>query len=218
MLWSAWYDEVLPDCPGVGQAFASQCIRAAAIEFFEESRAWQETSDAMNAVANQADYAFVKTGVTDTIPGEMIVDMVDVQQVWWKGGEIDPFSRIDLIAEFQNWPTQTGQPEGFLCLAPDKITLAGYPTASEAGVIKATAILKPTRSATGITDARGREYFDAIAYGAKARIQSSPGKPFTEMNAAARNRQKFEDEIAKHCLKATMGKNRSAMRRTTRFF
>lgn len=211
MLWTDWYDEVLPDCPGVGQPFASQCIRAAAIEFFEESRAWQETSDAINAVANQSEYAFSKSGVSN-------VDMVDVLQVWWKGMEIDPYSRGDLIAEFQNWTIQTGQPEGFLCLSPDKITLVGYPTTNETGAIKISAILKPTRGATGITDARGREYYDAISYGAKARIQSSPGKSFTDLASAGRNREKFEGEINKHCLKATLGKNQSTMRRSTRFF
>lgn len=211
MLWSAWFDEVLPDCPGVGQAFATNCIRAAAIEFFRESRAWQETSDAINAVANQAEYSFSKSGLSNVAP-------VDWLQVWWKGTEIDPYSREDLIAQFQNWPTQTGQPEGFLSLVPDKLTLVGYPTANETGAIKATAILRPTRSATEISDARGEEYFEAIAYGAKNRIQRVPGKSYSDAGAASTNLDRFMDEIAKHNVKATFGKNRSRMPATTRFF
>lgn len=211
MLWSAWFDEVLPDCPGVGQPFATQCIRAAAIEFFDQSRVWQEYSDAINVVANQADYAFAKTGLTN-------VDPVEWVQVWWKGMEIDPYSREDLVAEFQNWPTQTGQPEGFLSIVPDKITLVGYPTTNETGALRMTAILKPTRSSTEISDARGREYFDAIAFGAKARIQRTPKKSFTDYAAAAANRALFEDQMSQHNIKATLGKNRSKMRRTTRFF
>jgi hypothetical protein len=210
MLWSAWYDEVLPDCPGVPQTFASNCIRAAAIEFFRESRVWQETSDAINAVANQADYSFAKSGVTN-------VAVVDWLQVWWKGSEIDAYSKTDLIGQFQNWPTQTGQPEGFTSIVPDKLTLVGYPTANETGAIKATAILRPGRASTEITDARGEEYFEAIAYGAKNRIQRVPGKSYTDLSAAASNLSRFESEIARHNVASVFGKNRSRINSRTRF-
>lgn len=210
--WSLWFDAVLPECPGVPQTYATNCIRDAAIEYFEKTRAWQETSDVINAVANQAEYAFAKASLLNTFK------VKKWKQVFWKGGEIYETNRERLEVAYRNWTTQAGTPNEYLALHSDKLTLVPYPTANATAAIVMVAILTPNKASTGIEAFLLDDHYEAIGFGAKARIQRTPKTPYFDAAASEVNRAIFESKIGDARHDATLGKTNSAIVPKTRYF
>ena len=213
-LWSALFDDVLPSVPGVPQVYATACIQDAAIEFFERAKCWTEESDAINAVANTKEYAFVKSSLSTGASPQV----VEFRQVFWNGMELDFVSQLDAERGHQNWMTLSGsQPKEYLSIKPNYVRLIPYPTASVTGAIKMNCTLRPTKSSTGIEDYLLEEFRDAIACGAKAKILATPGKPYASLQDAAIEKDAFETAIATHQNRAQKGRTRARRAVTTRF-
>ena len=213
-LWSALFDDVLPDVPGAPQVFATAAIQDAAIEFFERAKCWSEESDAISVVANTKEYAFAKSSLSTGVTPQV----VEFRQVFWKGAEIDPVSIQDAERGHQNWMTLAGaQPVEYTSLKPNYVRLIPYPNVSVSNALTMNCTLRPTTTSTGIEDYLLEEYRDAIAAGAKAKLLSSPGKPFTDLQSALMYRSEFEEAIADHQRKAQLGRTRGRRSVTTRF-
>jgi len=92
-LFTALYDEVLPDISGVGQSLALNAIRNAAIEFCDRSGCWPYNQSLLSSVASQPNYSFVPPADTE---------VVGVTQAWYNGEPIRFKSAFELEKEAIN--------------------------------------------------------------------------------------------------------------------
>lgn len=198
--WSAWYDDVIPSCPGVPLALATHEIRAAAIDFFRRSLAYQVELAAISSVAGQADYTLTSPEANTVIE--------QVLEVTYNGGEpLTAARRLrDLVAAHgAAWRSASSATPGYFYVNPQatSIKLVPKPTTSVTGAILVLAAVKPTLTAASLTsDDLYQQYRLPIAEGAKWRLMRMPRKPYSNPEQAAQSFALF------------MSASRSALART----
>lgn len=207
--WEKFYDEVLPDVPGCGQALAKNAIKQAVIKFCERSFVYQVDHPAINAVADQGEY--------DWAPGANL-KVVRPERVWYDKVQLTPKTRDDLDGIYAYWPDESGTPLYFVQEKLEKLILVPRPSAALASGILAKISVKPAQAATDIDDAIWEKYLEAIASGAKARLFAMKKKPWTDATLAAYHGGIFNEEIAQARLAAHRGHTRARLRVKGHFF
>ena len=192
--FTLWYDEVLPEIPGVLQTMALNHIRRAAIEFCERSQAWVVDQAAISVVAEQSSYAW--TPPTNT-------EVVKPRAVWLEKIELPAKTPGECSAIYGDYMQATGSPKCFTQDEPATFILVPQPTAAITDGITAKLAIKPTPSATGIDTIIFNRYYDGIAAGAKWRLLKMPKKPWTDKEAAAEYKATFDAAIAKALLETS---------------
>lgn len=209
-IWELWFDEVLPDVPGVGQDVAKNAIRNAAIDFCSRSWVWRADHADINALAGIGAYAYAPPGNT-----KVAVPLA----VWYSLKPLEPQGTYELQQRFPHWPSMVGQaPYWFLQETLETLIVVPAPSADLAGAIKLKVALTPTRAAPSIDDAIFERYLEEIACGAKARLFAMKAKPWSDPTRAVAYYQSFDQHIAKAKLVADRNFVRGAKRTKAHFF
>ncbi len=206
--YESWFDEVLPDVPGVTQAIAKNAIRNAAIEFCDRSKVWVVDHDPMPAVANQGTYPFEP-------PSGAVVAMI--KTAWFNGQKLTPRTAAQLDKEFVKWPAKVGIPSRYLQENTEELILVPMPSANLANAIEAKVALKPSRSSAGIERWIFEKYLEEIAHGAKGKLFSMQKKPWSDSQLAVFHLGQFEDGIHKAKLAAAKSHTTAPLRSRTSF-
>jgi hypothetical protein len=178
MLWSAFYDYVMPDLPGVPQALVDLHLRRTAIDFLRQSGVYTAEIAPVNIVAGTSDYTLVSP-VAETEPAFAWSLFADTNK-------LSPVS-LAVLDGSGKWDTCTGQVSLYTQKTPTVVTLYKKPDTSLTGGLTGRIALRPTFTATGVTDWVGQLYVDALALGAKARLMALQSKPWSNPQMAAAN-------------------------------
>lgn len=181
-LWAEFYDTLLPDLPGCTPAMANVALRHAAREFCDKTLAWNETRGPQPTIATALEYAF------DTTSNEEVVKLLGATL---DGCDLPVQAVNDLPAGWE----QGALGRGIVTL--DRQTFFVLPQRAADLQIRTWIALKPSRKATGVSDALFAQYEEDIAIGAKARLMMSPKKPYTDMSLAGAHRVDFDLRIAR---------------------
>jgi hypothetical protein len=206
--FDAWFDEVLPDVPGVTQPVAKNAIRNAAIEFCDRSNVWVVDHDLMASIANVGAYQFEP-------PNGAVV--AAVKDSWFNGMPLTPRTAGQLADEFIDWTAKVGTPVYYLQENTEELILVPMPSAALANAIKAKVALKPSRASTGIERWIFEKYLEEITHGAKGKLFSMQKKPWSDANLAIFHLGQFDDGIHKARLDATKGHTNAPLRTRAQF-
>lgn len=186
---------LLPLVPGCPDPAAYQALRWACIEFCKRTDTVQRVLTAVNVVADTQDYAV-------TPPTDML--LVNVLGVSHAGRWLDPVMPDDVEsdtalrgADIGDVDLVKGTPNKYFLKTVGTSTVSLYPVPelSITGGLLIKASFKPTQTADEVDDILFNEYVEEIAAGAAAKLQATPGQPFTQDPSAALAR--FELGIGK---------------------
>lgn len=184
-LFSDLLPEVLPDVPDCLNIVMEKAIRDAAIKFCEETHIWEVDLPTISLLADTAEYALAPP------TNQQIIKLT---QVIMNGRMIEPTSIVNLDSRSTTWRALIGtQPTNWLMVNP--VTLRAYPIPSVDGAITAKAIVKPSRTATGIDDFISNDYYLAIAAGAKALLCAMPHKAWTALELVSYYQSIFNEGV-----------------------
>lgn len=187
--YTDFYDEIMPDVPGLIPTLATQAIRDAVIEFCRLSKRYTYSPSAINVVADTHTYAI-------TPPAGTVV--YTEKSVFYNDLKINPASEQELDALYKDWRETTGSgvPKYFYWPSQNNIRLVRTPDESITGGLELTVILKPTRASTSCPDWILEDYVDAISHGAKYRLFSMQRKPWTDAGLAQFHYGEFKTRCA----------------------
>ncbi len=204
--YSAFLPEVTVHCNGVPDLISINALRNATIEFLERSHWLESTLAPIDGVANQATYV---------IPPPTGTEIVRMQAVFYDNLPLHARSEEQIRKIYSlDWRTMSGWPRFYLRDPDDytQITLAPYPEVSESGALTGIAVLRPTRTSTGVDSSVYEKWLEQIAAGAVARLLSTPGQSYTNPRAAQMFMGKFNSGIAD----ARIDRNKGLERATNR--
>lgn len=194
MLWSGWYDYVLPRATGLTPEFADQMLLTAAREFCDRSAALREDG-ARTAVANAVSY---------TVPVAAGLELVKIWHVWYGNRKV-PGRNPDQITQDRGtfWPDLLGEPQMWTRL-DDLSAIRLVPRNVTAGsAIRFDMAVKPTLAATGLRDDFAFRFYTAIGDGALSNALIISGRPWTDAARSVDHRSRFDAEVARaHALSA----------------
>lgn len=200
------YPEVLTDLPDCSPDVALIAIRNTVIEFCQKSLIYQITLDPLSLIYN------VDTYDLDAPNGYRVHK---VMKAWYRGVELEPLAPDDLAKPdtyntiINNYTPTKSPPQGYLQRDFDTVTFTPIPDQAYPNAITMRVALVPLRNSTSIDSFIYELFGEAIACGAKARLQISPGKPYTNPDAAAINQQRFVGAVNDARQRAARGNTRS---------
>jgi len=171
-VWADFYDNVLPDVPGVGLAFADHVIKETVIEFCNRTLIWEED---LATVVTTATSLFTLTPPTDTL-------IIRPQRVVLDGDNLTPMLPAELDRMYTDWRTNPsgGNALYYFMESPKVMRIIRDPAAGLDLDIRAC--LKPTETAAGFSnDDIYDEYREEISAGAVGKMLMTPNRPFTDM-------------------------------------
>jgi hypothetical protein len=201
-----FFPEVLVELPDCSPDVAIMAIRNTVIEFCQKSLIYQETLDPVSIIGN------IDTYDLDAPKGYRVHK---VMKAWFKGSELKPLAPDDIgVPDPYNtiigsYTGQKGPVQGYLQKDFDTVTFTPIPDQAYPNAITMRVALVPLRTSTGIADFIYEQYAEAIGFGAKARLQISPGKPYTNGDAATVNQQRFNSAVNDARQRAVRGNTRS---------
>jgi hypothetical protein len=198
--FSVFLDPLNSRLAGITPAQAQAELRAAAKEFYLQSRSWNKTIGPHSTTDGATQIALVT--------GDANAQVAWVREVWLQYGDFEeyllPMVRKNTNAR-DDHPTHFFRDTG----APGTIDLWPTPDASEADVLWANVALMPTAAATNLPDLAGSHHFDAILDGAMARFLMMPNRPWSDPQMGIRLGQKFRRAIVEFRAVADAGYTRS---------
>jgi hypothetical protein len=209
-----WYDDVLPDLPGLSSndAIVTKLIREAAITFCEKSQAHIIDHPPLNIVANQPTYAFA--------PGTDLV-VITPKKVLVNGLSILPATDDDLDALYgDNWRNGVlGANTAAWYRQPDdaNIQIVPTPPTDIPGGLVMRVVVKPTAVCTQVDDRLYNQtlYRNAITACVKWRAKAMSKKPYTDLEAAGYWSNEFNRLCGAAALRAARGFGVRPARTTT---
>jgi hypothetical protein len=154
---------ILEECPGAPEPAMLRAVRSAAIELLRESRVLTQWLDPITLAADTPDYE---------------IELEDGYQfVAAKEVKIDGVSRTDV--------------EVTLTDIEGAQAVKVYPTPSVAASLAIRAVLAPSYESLELRDDIFTTYVEGIAAGARARLQSQPGKPWSNPSFSTLNQARF---------------------------
>ena len=202
--WPEFYDHVLPDVPDCNPAMADIALRHAARQFCDGTLAWHEWRGPVNTVALITEYSFAVAATEEVVKllGATLDDLPLTVQA---------FNDLPI-----NWKVSPGVSGGNL--TEDRRSYFVVPARAAGLKVKTWVALKPSNSATGVSDVIFAQYLEQIAMGAKSRLMMSPKKPYTDMNLGAVLAMNFKDAIADTAIKVAKSFSRNPRRVKPMFF
>lgn len=168
--WNDFLPWVLPSCRGVPLSMARQEIRAAAIDFCEQSLCWVDSLDNVSVRGGVADY-MVDPPTNDTT----IAALIEVKRSGTTGrltpGRDYTFNNVSMVL------TLNPKPGG-------------------AYTLEMKAALRPARTSAGIAATIFEQFVDGIAAGAKARLLNVKGQAWSDPMMAREYASDFDDAVA----------------------
>ena len=185
MKWSGFYDFVLPELNGVPTDLVDIYLRRAAIEFCEETSVYVSDHDPVSLIKGIAEY--------DLEPPELETDIVSVKKAWVGDTPIDYLSQDTLNQRMSYWPSdEAARPTAFTQQTQTSILVYPKPTESLRNGLKMKVVLRPSLTATQLTDWMATKYIQEITDGAKAMLMGMENKPWSSPNGEGKYRAQFE--------------------------
>lgn len=206
--FTAWYDDVMPHVPTCPLALALAEIREAAIAWCKHTRSWRYLQIApIASVVGQQSYAPVLPANTQ---------LVHVFQLNYLGRALDFATLAAFKAKSDTWFSDQGDPECFTLFNRGTVSLWKIPSSAIAGAIVLPDVaLAPTETAVNVDDAIFTHARAAVAIGARARLHSTPGKPFTNLELGAALERQFQALMGAEDANVASGRGHARLRTQT---
>lgn len=202
VLWSAFYDEILPVLNGVTPALVDSMLREVSIEFCRKTCLHSAEVDLIDVSAGVNEYT-----LTSSVSGTQVAM---VKAAWFNG---TPLSYIPLEILNQSnpyWPSVTGtEARYYTHRQPGSLLLFPVPDTDASGALRVETILVPTLDATGLTEWIATKYHYELACGAKGRLQMQPARPWTDLEQAQVNLAYYRAAITRATIDTSRGQTRS---------
>jgi hypothetical protein len=150
-----------------------------AADFFARTYLWREQIDAIYVAVNQVDY--------DLDSDAVVEDVISVVH------NETPLTRTDLRLIDTEKLSEVGEPREYWVQADQSIRI--FPTPEERTTLKVYAVLKPSRSGTGVEDWIYETWADTLVSGVVARLAMIPNKEWTDVAMASNQKLMFERAI-----------------------
>ena len=178
-IWDDFLPLISPHLPSCPNASIRMYLGIVASDFFARTYLWRDQIDTIYATTGTVEY---------DLDGEAVIE--DVISVVLNEATLD---RTDLrLVATQNL-SQVGEPREFWMKADRSIVI--FPTPEENVQLKVYAVLKPSRTATGVEDWIYETWADTIVDGTIAKLAAIPGKDWTDVAMAESRRAKYERSI-----------------------
>jgi hypothetical protein len=195
-LWADFYDYYLNDLQGCSYLTAANALRMAAQEFCERTKCWRVTMAPIAMLADTTSYSFAYTAE---------LEVSQVLEVKLDDQEISNLTRDQ----------EDGQLPGLFARTNRDFTINPVPAAGQQLVVKA--ILRPGNASTGVEDFIYFAHAEAIAKGARSRLQSMTNQPFSNPRAAGEARDDFERMIGTAIVAVARAHSRAPLRSDAHF-
>jgi hypothetical protein len=177
------WDDFLPllsphlnDCPN---ATMKEYLAIVASDFFARTYLWREQIDAIYVTSGTVEYDLDADAVVEDVISVIHNDL--------------PLDRTDLrLVATQNLG-QKGDPREFWVNADRSIFIAPVP--EERSVFKVYAVLKPSRTGSGVEDWIYETWADTLVSGTVARLAMIPNKEWTDVAMATTQKAIYERAI-----------------------
>jgi hypothetical protein len=176
--------DVIGDIPEVPGFVAERQYIRALRQLCEEARVWR-IEDTMSTVADAPNLLLTAIFPNNT----ELVDVLSIKPVEG-GSSVKPKTQAYLDLNESDWRDQTGQYATWYMLASNN-TIRLVPTPSEVVTYYIRAAIKPTFSATTISDIVVNKYEELLIHGAKAYLFMVPRKPWTDLQLAQYHQAAF---------------------------
>lgn len=183
---SLFFADILPYAPACPDMTIEAAIIAAAIQFCEESKAYQYDMDPISTVAGVGEYDLEP-------PSGAVVDRI--HSVKYNGIGLDPVSMKGMTDRVPKRTTWTSTPKYFLKNSSTTLLLGPIPAASLTNGLEIRLILKPTRTSSSIPDELYDDYYEAILRLALYRILSIPRKDWSDPATARDQFALYQGEL-----------------------
>lgn len=206
-----FYPYVMPDFPGCPEITVDVALRGALIEFCEKTLIVQRDHDPITVVAGITDYDLEPP--TGTL-------VTKVMRAWYRQVLLEPVAPDNVLyaqvynTMYEGAELTKAEPRNFIQKEERSITLYPIPKETSKNALTIRIALKPTRSATTFEDVLFEDYAEAIAHGAKYRLFSMSGKPWTNGPAAAAALNFFNSAVNVARQRASRGSSRADVRVT----
>lgn len=177
------WDDFLPlmqaHLPGCPKETMRSYLAITAADFFARTYLWRDTIDAVYLTPNQIEY---------DLDAEAMVE--DVIAVSYLGQNLE---RTDLRLLPTERLGETGEPTHFWVHADRTIRV--FPTPKARAKLTVHAVLKPSRTGTGVEDWIFETWADTLVDGAIGQLAMIPGKEWTDANMASLHKAAFERAV-----------------------
>jgi len=178
--WDAFFPLINPHLPGCPDASLRQYLASTASDFFARTYVWRGEVDAVVVAPNVVEYDLsADTGLVE-----------DVISVVYDGSALE---RTDLRLIGAEKLSDTGEPRKYWIQSDTTIRI--YPIPEQAAPLKVYAVLKPSRTGTGVEDWIYETWADTIVSGTIAQLAMIPNKEWTDVSLAGMHKSMFERAV-----------------------
>lgn len=195
--WDDFLPLITPHVAGCPDLTIKLYMPIVAADFFARTYLWRDNIDAIYLASNQIEYDI-----------DADAEVEDVLAVVYKE---QPLERTDLRLVPHERQGERGDPKAYWLQADRALRV--FPTPDESGSLRVTAVLKPSRTATGVEDWIYETWADTLVSGAVARLASIPNKTWTDLGLAGMHRSMFEKAIVDARIRDFRGVNLSVKSR-----
>lgn len=177
--WSDWTPDVSIDVPGCPSFTIERAVKQSVIDFLERTHWLKRTAAPINVASGAAARSFAAPVIGT---GECVLAII---KAWLSDEPIDVYGPDDVEDEWPDWKTRTGDPECVVMETIDSYYVVPAPTDTLTAALRLKVAIGYTDAATGCDDTIRQHWRDAISDGAKARLLSILGKPWSAPALAA---------------------------------
>jgi hypothetical protein len=178
-VWSDFLPLITPHMPTCPSTTLRTYLAEVAADFFARTYLWRDNIDAIYLAPNQVEYDLDAEAVVEDVIavtyGERVLDRTDARLL--------PHNQLG----------EKGEPRMYWVHADNTIRV--HPVPEERAQMKVSAILKPSRTGTGVEDWIYETWADTIVDGTIAKLAAIPGKDWTDVAMAESRRAKYERSI-----------------------
>lgn len=178
-LWADFLPLITPHLPTCPSALLRSKLADVTADFFARTYLWRDDIDAIYLAPNRVEYELSAEAVVEdviaVVYGDRILDRTDSRLL--------PHDRIG----------ETGEPQMYWLHADSSIRV--HPVPEVNATLRVSAVLKPSRTGTGVADWIFETWSDALVDGTIAELAAIPGKDWTDVAMAASRREKYERAI-----------------------
>ena len=184
----------VPSCPDIT---IKSYLGIVAADFFTRTHLWRDNIDSIYVAPGIYEYDLS----ADALVEHVISVIVDDREV----------ERTDMRLIPNERRYSTGHPTHYWIQSDNAIRL--FPIPDKKVTLKLTAVLRPSRTGTGVEDWIYEMWADAIVAGTVAQLTSIPGKDWSSADVYGYNAQKYERAITNARIRDQRGVSNSVQMR-----
>lgn len=196
--WDAFLPLLAPHLPGCPDPSSKLYLASTAADFFARTYLWREQISGITVAAGTVEYELdPDTGLVEDIISVVYNDHT--------------LTRTDLRLIGTEKLTETGEPREFWVQADNNIRI--FPIPEVGTTLKVYAVLKPSRSGSGVEDWIYETFADTIVSGTIAQLAMIPGKEWTDIALAGMHKGLYERAITNARIRDFRGVHRMVRQR-----